>query len=289
MSDPNQPDPPITPAQEAAVRRALAKAGGPEPMPDEIADRLDAVIAELAAERGDGTASAAPPTGPTGPPPAGPPPGAPPTAPPPADAAGVVLPMDAAARRRRVRARIVLGAAAASVAVAISAGLLSERGNDDVKADSVRSDSPARTNDEDGDSAGSENKAAEPAPSAAPSEAESSPSSGPGDEKFDLLRVETDEPLRTVHRDRLREDLIALQRITLPHPATADYSVATLTAPAGFRCEPAAYGDGYLVGVMYDGEPAVVAFREPAGSTQEADVLTCGTADVLHSTTIPAE
>jgi hypothetical protein len=98
----------------------------------------------------------------------------------------------------------------------------------------------------------------------------------------------TDEPLREVRPDRLRDDLVALQRATLPHPATADYTRTTLTAPANFMCEDADYGSGYLVGVEYAATPALVAFREPVGTSQVADVLACGTGDVLHSTTLTA-
>ncbi|TWG92671.1 hypothetical protein L615_000700000780 [Nocardioides sp. J9] len=94
--------------------------------------------------------------------------------------------------------------------------------------------------------------------------------------------------LRQVRPDRLREDLVAIQHLALPTRAAADYSNAVLTAPADFMCEPADFGAGYLVGVTYDGGSAVVAFREPMGSNQVAEVLACGTGDVLHSTILPA-
>lgn len=46
----DQHDPRLTPAQEAEVRRQLAAARHTEPMPREVAERLDGVLADLGAE-----------------------------------------------------------------------------------------------------------------------------------------------------------------------------------------------------------------------------------------------
>lgn len=268
MTDPTEPtepvadadaDAPLSPAQEAAVRRALAEAGGPEPMPGEIVDRLDTVIAGLAAERSAPEISH------------------------PEDHR--VLPLDAAARRRRVRARILLAAAAVVVAGAVGAGIINDRGEDALTAaDQTSDDDPARSDGADAksslDSAGS---ASEDEATQGAAEPEAAP-----DIVVEPRRIVTDEPVREVRAGNLREDLVALQHSTLPHPAAADYSGATLTAPSSFMCEPAIFGNGYLVGILYDGKPAIAAFREPVGETQAAEVLACGTGDVLHSTTLPA-
>ena len=271
-------DPPLSAQQEAAVRRALAAAGGAEPMPEQIVDRLDGVIAELAAERATGTASGdRPDEAPT--PPAPGPLGT--------QEHRVVVPLDAAARRRRTRAQVLLGAAAVVIAVAVGAGVLNNhRGDKDVAtADQMAKDDPERS-DSGGDAAtNSEESAAEPTPGDTASEA---PTLGAVPTPHDLKRVVTDEPLREVRPDNLRADLVALQQRTLPVSAAADYDGVVLTAPAAFRCSPAQFGNGYLVGVSYAGKSAVVAFREPMGATQVADVLACGTGDVLRSTTIPA-
>ena len=64
------------------------------------------------------------------------------------------------------------------------------------------------------------------------------------------------------------------------------YGSGKVHAPAGFTCSRGRFGHGYLVGVQYAGAPAVVAFRAPAGSTQVAEVLQCGTARVLRSVTL---
>ncbi len=54
-----------------------------------------------------------------------------------------------------------------------------------------------------------------------------------------------------------------------------------------FACSPAAYGDGKLVAVRYNGQPAVLAYRPAAGGTQAVELLQCGSAEVVRSTTIP--
>lgn len=254
-------DAPLTPAQDAAVRRALAEAGGPEPMPEEIADRLDAVITSLAADRGITPEISHPED-------------------------HRVLPLDPFARHRRVRARFLLVAAAVVVAGAVGAGVISDRdGSGDnamTAADQISDDDPARSDagalaeSPEDDKVGESTVGQEAAPSQ------------PSGRAVEPRRIVTDEPLREVRPDRLREDLVALQHITLPHPAAADYSGATLTAPKDFMCEPADFGLGYLVGIVYDGKPAVAAFRQSVGETQAAEVLACGTGDVLHSTTLPA-
>lgn len=255
-------DAPLTPAQDAAVRRALAEAGGPEPMPEEIAARLDAVITSLAADRGITPDISHPED-------------------------HRVLPLDPFARHRRVRARFLLAAAAVVVAGAVGAGVISDRdgsGDASTAADQMSDDDPARSDA--GALAESPSSVDDKAGEATPDqEAAPEAPSGLGAEP---RRIVTDEPLREVRPDRLREDLVALQHITLPHPAAADYTGATLTAPKDFMCEPADFGLGYLVGVLYDGKPAVVAFRDRVGQTQAAEVLACGTGDVLHSTTLPA-
>lgn len=275
MTDPTEPDAPaddaagapLDPAVEAAVRRTLAAAGGPEPMPADVAARLDGVIDGLVAERSTAGATVSHPENP-----------------------GIVVPLDAAARRRRVRVRVLLGAAAAVVAVAAGAGVVNDTAGDGggEAATATSDEAPARDEDSGvpGDPGGVADELAE---SDGALETDSpQPSSAPESGAGDLRRVVTDERLRDVRADHLREDLVALQHFSLPHPAAADYTQATLTAPADFMCEPADFGRGYLVGVRYDGKPAVVAFREPVGSNQAAEVLACGTGDVLHSTILTA-
>ncbi|MCR1785444.1 hypothetical protein KVF89_23100 [Nocardioides carbamazepini] len=274
MNDATEPSAaPPTSAQEEAVRRALADAGGPVPLPGDVAARLDSVITGLAAER---AAASLPPGGVHLSHP---------------EAPAVVVPLDPAALRRRRRVRLLFGAAAAVAVVAVGVGLVSDNGagSDDLAtAHQLAQDDSARESAVAGAQAEDE-AGGDQAKNAPTGQAPSPAASGELDQPYVLpQRVPTDEPVREVRADHLREDLVALQHVTLPHPAAADYAGATLTIPAGFICEPASFGRGYLVGVLYDGKPAVVAFRQPAGSTQEAEVLACGTGDVIHSTTLAA-
>lgn len=271
MTEPHEPDsplePPLDPAREEAVRRTLAEAGGPETTPAEVVARLDGTLEDLVAERS--TPSVSHP-----------------------ESAGIVVPMDAAARRRRLRVRTLLGAAAAVVAVGVGAGVIQgQPGNDDAAmsadAGAAADEAPARDQTASGLSE---------QPADSPASAEVAPSAGDLDTTQDsingatskyareLRRVVTDGPVREVRTDHLREDLVALQHVSVPKLSAADYTTGTLSAPADFMCEPADFGAGYLIGVTYGGKPAVVAFRKPVGDNQEAEVLACGTGDVLHST-----
>lgn len=263
MTEPTEPDgplEPLDPAREEALLRALAEAGGPEPVPPAVAERLDGALADLVAERG---VTVSHPENP-----------------------GIVVPLDDAARRRRLRVRVLLGAAAAAVAVALGAGYLSDHRVGDVAADSASDEAPARSEDAAAGSSALKEESPPAVADAASPEADASELAAPG--SLPLRRVVTDGPVRAVRPDHLREDLVALQHVSLPRPASADYARATLSAPSSFLCQPADFGAGYLVGVQYDDRPAVVAFREPAGSTQAAEVLACGTGDVLHSLTLAA-
>ena len=48
----DEPDSPLTPAQDEEVRRLLAGARHDTPMPPEVVDRMDRVLDDLAAEPG---------------------------------------------------------------------------------------------------------------------------------------------------------------------------------------------------------------------------------------------
>lgn len=87
-----------------------------------------------------------------------------------------------------------------------------------------------------------------------------------------------------LRRPTLRTDLIRLRRQV---PPDATYRSTSVHSTPGFTCADADFGRGYLLGAEYAGAPAVVAFRRPAGSTQVAEVLQCGTATVLRSITLP--
>jgi hypothetical protein len=55
----------------------------------------------------------------------------------------------------------------------------------------------------------------------------------------------------------------------------------------GYSCSGADFGSGKLIAVHYNGSPAVLAYRPPSGETRTVDLLQCGSAEVLRSTTVP--
>lgn len=183
------------------------------------------------------------------------------------EAADNVVPI---ARTRRHRVVALLGAAAAAVVVGLGIGSLVDQGDDVEAGDSAAVDSDFDRRDTEADDAGV--AASEAAP-----EAEDSPSQ-------ELVRP--DRPY-VVRSERLGVDLVRIQRLVLPAPAGATYTHYAEYLPSGFSCKVAAWGKGVLVGVRYDGDPALVAFREPMGDAQVVEVLQCGTSDVLRSTTLP--
>ena len=67
----------------------------------------------------------------------------------------------------------------------------------------------------------------------------------------------------------------------------AQQKPAAPEAEQDFACEPAGFGDGTLVPVLYDEMPAVLAYRPPTDDAQVVDLLQCGTGDVLRTTTLP--
>lgn len=267
--------------QEEAVRRLLAESAGDEPMPAEVRARMDGLLTELGAERAAGAREVG--------------------------AADAVTDADPPvttlrSRRRRRLARGLLAAAAAVVVVGI--GLQwADRPVDEVMGAITDSD-PDR-----GDAAGSaaeessRDTAVERAPEGlsdssapeAPDEPGADADAGTSSDRAERSALSEVEvrvvrgPLPVVRAGHLRADLVRVQRRSLPAAATADYDRTVLTAPRGFTCTEVHPGPGILVAVRYQRSPAVVAFREPVGSTQIADLIQCGTGDVLRSATIPAQ
>jgi len=247
---------PLPPADEARVRRLLADARETGPMPPDVVARLERTLADLATERADGPDAATP-----------------------EQERGQVLPL--ASRTRRVRAAALLAGAAAVVVMGVGFGQLVESGDGQDAGGSAADGSVDR---------GDEAELAEPEAAAAAED--QSPAKAPGEDAGpgDALgseTVTTEEPPRTVRTRRLQADLTALQHAIVPGPARADYTGTTITQPEDFPCPPASWGTGVIVAVLYDEMPAMVAFRQPTGDSQVAEVLQCGTGDVLRSTTLP--
>lgn len=253
-----------SPQEEARLRRLLADARHEAPVPADIATRLDEVLGRL--EAGEDVPSGISGTG--------------------------VLEL-AAARRRRAASMLV--AAAAVIAVGIGLGQvvdLSGSGTDS----SGSAEESLVTADRDEER------------SRAPDRSQSEPESEGGSDTGDstgltsgstLSRDETsrgvvvvDRRLARVDDDSFGDDAAVVQRRAISVGGGASARIDRLRAaprPVARRwqdCAPAEWGEGLLVAVLYDGEPAVLAFRAPAGDSQVADLLQCGTGGVLRSTTL---
>jgi hypothetical protein len=246
-----QPFVPASPADEAAVARLLADARETGPVPAEVAARLDTTLAGLVAERG----------------------AVPLDAQRPAPTAAVV----SLHRRRRLRAGALLAAAAAVIAGGMVFGQLDTGGSD-------------------GDQAASESAPDRPSDVAGGAEAEDNTQLNKGnDRKAEDVAPPTDTALAAdparLHTRHLVADLARLRETLDAQLTGADYTTLTVSEfPQGFMCRPKKVdGDGFVLPARYDDRPALVVFREPVGHSQVADVVQCGTGEVLRSATIPLD
>jgi len=186
-------------------------------------------------------------------------------------------PVTALVARRRRRVRTLLVAAAAVVVAGVGVGQLVERqagdDSDDAGVASVESadDGADRSSDD-------ERGAQENAPYA------DAPDGLTGSELESL-----GEPARIS-----RHSFAAAVRRLQDHPGVrSDSDTATmdggdLAAPEmDFSCGRAAFGAGKLIAVLYQGSPAVLAYRPPTGATQVVDLLQCGSGGIMRSTTLP--
>jgi hypothetical protein len=248
---------PVTPDDETRIRALLSDARVTDPIPVEVAARLDDALVGLAAERPVDPVERVEPVEPS-------------------PATGSEASIHPFARTRRHRVVALLGAAAAVAVMGLGIGALIDRDSDSA-GDSAATDASvergAKAADEDA------RKGVVP---------EDSMSS-------DLLTVDTPAWEKVVRAPRaadvrsrhLSRDLAAIQSRYLPAPGQARYGKTLIHQPQGFTCPTADWGRGVLVAATYDGDPAYVAFRRPMGSTQVVEVLQCGTAEVLRSTTLP--
>ncbi|GGO73810.1 hypothetical protein [Nocardioides deserti] len=272
-----RPDP-----REEEVRRRLADARHVEPLPVDVATRLDRVLAQLAE--------------------------------------GEPLPssVDELSVRRRRRAAGLLAAAAAVTVVGLGLGqVLPGAGSDagsnaDEIAASVDREAAERSTSADdeaaadaGDAAGrtlTEDGGADGSlvdPGDAPSEGDAA-ASAPAPEAAELNAFVTPpgRPVR-VRSERFAADALRARDV-VDGSRSGDRGTedrgnrgrgdrgGTKPDLAFFECTPADWGAGVAVPVLYDDEPHVLVFRAPAGDSQVADLLQCGTGETLRSTTLPA-
>ncbi len=250
----------MTPEQEEQVRRALAAAAGHEDgrpdqprdgegMPQEVVDRLEAVLAELTAPR---RAAAAP------------------------DEASP--PVDELAARRRRRPNVMAAAAAVSV-IALAGAAVATGGFGGLggtgQSDSTTAGGAAR-------SEGSASKQRAAAPSGA--DASASPG-GTGDRR--ALAPEAG-PVPRLRSASLRADvqrLVDADRALTDTPRDG----AQAPSPSTSCAAPPTRAADRLLAVRLDGQRAVLLLRPAKGGTREALVYSCDRPGVpVATTTVPA-
>ena len=229
----------LTPEQEARVARLLADARADEPIPPEVAARLDRVLQGMAGEHVLRPGETPAPV------------------------------VDLAARRRR-RVVTLLAAAAAVVVAGVGVGQVV---NSQDNGDSGTAGTSLNAEDEGGGADGDSLEAA--------------PQDAPPPLSNDQLRALGEPPRMTsgsfaeqVHRLQDRPGVRAYQ-------SSGPMGGRDLAAKEmDFSCTAADYGVGKLMAVRYNGMPAVLAYRPPAGDTQVVDLMQCGSGDLMRSTTI---
>jgi hypothetical protein len=178
-------------------------------------------------------------------------------------------------RTRRHRVVAVLGAAAAVAVLALGVGAILDR--DSGRVDETTADSAVDRGTTSGDAAG-------------PAVADT-PTGTAADETLTKVApswvesVEVGHPPYVVRSRHLTHDLARIQGRVVRDGAR--YGKALIYQPRDFACASADWGRGILAAVRYDGAPAYVAFRQPVGASQVVEVLQCGTAELLRSTTLP--
>jgi hypothetical protein len=222
-----------TPAEER-VRRLLADARHREPVPEDVAERLDTVLDSLVAQRAaDGTAS---PDG-TG------------------DHTGTGRRGDELASRRRRRVGVGLLAAAAATVVGLSVPAALEAGRD-LATSTGASDT------------GEAGAAAEPEDASGGAEAEAD---GP-----EALAPEAAQP--PVLRDAsFARDV---------ESAVSDDAGAAAQRGDAWCPTRAAWGEGRVVPVRYEGDRAVLVVRAAVTGSRRVDLFLCGGDDAVRTTSI---
>lgn len=243
----------MTPEQEEQVRRVLGSLPPEGPVPPEVADRLDATLAGLVAERGPEH------TGSSG--------------------TGDEL----AARRRRRRLATGLVAAASVAVLGIGLGTVADMGADiGGGSDSALSGEAASDADAGGDAAG---------PEVAPREStEGGSETLPGGVQY-LAGGRRNVSSATLDRDVAR--VAALAPVTTSGEGVTSNRVAPdgrrsdLAAIA--PCAVPATEPGDLVApVRLDGDPATLVLRRAIDGTREAQIYACDDAGaLLASTAVP--
>ena len=255
--DPGRSEGELGPEDEETVRRLLAAAAGPLPMPEDVAGRLNAVLAELRAERGPDRVEG------------------------PGRSATVT---DLSERRARRWPKVLVAAAAVSV-IGVGLGSVVQNG----PGDSMSATTLEEASDAD---AGAAADGAEVAPS--PGSAEGlAPSDSTGEEsvlrKSASVLVGASTPTAALPRVRPGSVAVDAQRIhdlTLRGPGSAPRGGPALGIDARACDLPAVTRGEELVAVRLDGQRATLLFRPDADGQRVAEVYSCDDGDlpVLLST-----
>jgi hypothetical protein len=252
----------VTPEQEERVRRALAEAaaadrpedGTDAPVPADVADRLDTVLAGLVAERAAGRPL---PTRESG--------------------SGHSPPGDELAARRARRWPQVLVAAAVVAVLALTGGVVALRGLGGGQADSTAAGASSA---EDAGGGSADKAAPESAGSPGGSGSEAFVAVPPPELSSGTLRRDVQRVVAGGVAGQLRGDVPSAGAADQPSDQPTDQSSAASGdaggGRAGARCQsPRAPRDADLVDVLLDGEPAVLVLRPGSGGAIEAQVYAC--------------
>ncbi len=274
-------DPELTPEQEARVRRLLAEAR-PDPqsesLPPEVAARLDQALTALVHDPATAPATVPASTDTTA-------------------ASGQVVAL--AARRRRHVGGLLLAAAAVAVA-AVGIGQvvdLGGSGSGDDAGSTAAVDSGEGADRSGDDAAGGSAESLEgdlAEDRLAPVPEPQSGLAAPQDEATSSNRLQAVTRVR-VRVTQFSRDAAEVRAALGPAPARDEYVApaparlpAVLRTRRVFECGSTEIGPGTWVAVVYDGSPGVLVFRRSEGDAQVAELVQCGTGEILRSTTLPA-
>lgn len=236
--------------EQETVRRLLAAAGGPEPVPDEVGARLDDVLAGLVAER-QGVPEQ---------------PG-----PEPRREAAPAPVISLTARRRRRWAQALVAAAVVSV-VAVGVGTALKGGQAD--SENAASGGPASVTAEDKGLEGTGGGTAGAAPEGR--------SAGKATDSFGAAQEGGQASVTRLSSGSLTRQVQEVENFALavPVPTSDRWADACARPRTGS-------GDEWLP-VRFDGRPGVLVLRAPVNGRRQAEVYTCGSRAPVASTTVRA-
>ena len=231
-----------------AVRRLLAEARHDEPMPADVAARMDRVLADL-----DAPASAVQPASeaatvesPT--------------------AGGIVTRLPVQRRRRAA------GLLAAAAAIVVGGVVLAQNLPGPGTGSETASGSAASEGDQLAAGGAAQNGKA---PSHAPTAGDSTSDAGPGSVKAVVRDGRV-----VVRRQSFSADALAGRALL------GGQDTRRIVQPAASCVVPA--GDERVLAALYDLAPAALVYHLPDGSTQVVDLVLCGSSRPIRSVTLPA-